>query len=140
MKRPLRTVPLLEAALSECTVIRTRRCNVKNPALQSALIDRVPYVLFPSDDALPTEQLPPNAAIIAIDGTWRQARGMLHNSTWLKSLPHCRVQSLPTTEYVIRTQPEEGFVSTLEALAAAVASAEKRPDLYGILTSKYPFS
>lgn len=136
MKRPLRTVPLLEAALKECTVIRTRRCNVKNPVLQSALIDRTPYVLFPSDDAVPTDQLPTNAAIIAIDGTWRQARGMLHNSSWLQSLPHCRVASLPTTEYVIRTQPEEGFVSTLEALAAAVAGAEQRAELYGMLTSK----
>ena len=57
-------MPLLEAALEKCTVIRTRRCNEKNADLQNALDGRIPYVLFPSDNATVTENLPSNAAII----------------------------------------------------------------------------
>ena len=38
------------------------------------MTDRQPYVLFPSEDAILTEELPKNAAIIAIDGTWRQEK------------------------------------------------------------------
>jgi len=58
------------------------------------------------------------------------------NSKYLQSLPQCQV-TVRKNEYVIRTQPEEGFVSTLEALAAAVASAEQNEDLYSVLTSEY---
>merc|ERR1711937_286055 len=80
--------------------------------LEKLLSGKSPYVLFPSDDAIPCDELPSNAAIIAIDGTWRQARSILHNSKYLQSLPQCQV-TVRKNEYVIRTQPEEGFVSTL---------------------------
>ena len=81
VKRPLRTVPLLEAALESCHVFRTRKLNdpKKLPKLEKLLSDKSPYVLFPSEGAIPCEELPSNAAIIAIDGTWRQARSILHN-------------------------------------------------------------
>ena len=42
--------------------------------------NRPAYVLFPSDDAVSCSELPENACIIAIDGTWRQARCMLMHS------------------------------------------------------------
>ena len=64
----------------------------------------------------------------------------MYSSPFLKSLPHCVIKSLPRTEYIIRTQPEEGFVSTLEALAAAIAAAEKTPNLYAQLTGKFTYT
>ena len=87
IKRPLRTVPLLEAALESCHVFRTRKLNdpKKLPNLEKLLSGKSPYVLFPSDDAIPCDELPSNAAIIAIDGTWRQARSILHKVVGLYS-------------------------------------------------------
>merc|ERR1712037_1010628 len=39
-------------------------------------------------------------------------------------------------QYIIRTQPEEGFVSTLEAISAALAESEGDNTLYEKLTAK----
>ena len=71
---------MLEAALESCHVFRTRKLNdpKRLPNLENVLSDKSPYVLFPSEEAIPCDQLPSNAAIIAIDGTWRQARSILH--------------------------------------------------------------
>lgn len=87
IKRPLRTVPLLEAALESCHVFRTRKLNdpKKLPNLEKLLSGKSPYVLFPSENAIPCDELPSNAAIIAIDGTWRQARSILHKVVGLYS-------------------------------------------------------
>ena len=135
IKRPLRTVPLLEAALDDCHVVRCRKVyNLDRKDIKPLIENRPAYVLYPSDDAISCSELPKNALIIAIDGTWRQARGMLLGSTAFKNLPKCKVKNIPKCSYVIRTQPEEGFVSTLEAIAAALAETEKRPELHQILT------
>ena len=74
-------MPLLEAAIQNCQTFRTRRINDPSrfPEFQNLLNERPPFVLYPSDNAIPCEDLPKNALIIAIDGTWRQARGIRHN-------------------------------------------------------------
>lgn len=135
IKRPLRTVPLLQAALTDCHVIRTRKVhNIDRPDIKAIIEDRPAYVLYPGEGAISCRQIPENSVIIAIDGTWRQARGMLTNSKGLARLPMCKVDYIPKTEYVIRTQPEEGFVSTLEAVSAALSATENDPNLHNILT------
>ena len=137
IKRPLRTVPLLQAALDDCHVIRCRKVyNINRPDI-AAIVDKRPaFVLFPGEGAIPCEDLPSDALIIAIDGTWKQARGMLGGSSGLAHLPKCQVRNIPKTEYVIRTQPEEGFVSTLEAISAALAATENNPELHKTLTGQ----
>ncbi|CBY34231.1 unnamed protein product [Oikopleura dioica] len=139
IKRPLRTIPLLEAALDDCHIIRCRRVySLERPDLKSLLKDKQPFLLFPSEDAVTCDNLPNNAALIAIDGTWRQARNILFTSTGLSQLPKCRVDLSKNkfkNQYIIRTQPEEGFVSTLEAISAALAESEKDSSLYEILTA-----
>ncbi|CAG5091426.1 Oidioi.mRNA.OKI2018_I69.PAR.g13043.t1.cds [Oikopleura dioica] len=132
-------MPLLEAALHDCHVIRCRRVyNLDRPDLKELFKDKQPFLLFPSEDAISCENLPDNAALIAIDGTWRQARNMLFTSTGLSDLPKCRIDLSKKqfkNQYIIRTQPEEGFVSTLEAIAAALAESECNPSLYDTLTA-----
>jgi len=135
IKRPLRTVPLLQAALADCHVIRCRKVyNIDRPDIYPLIRDRPVYILYPDESAVSCRDIPTNSVIIAIDGTWRQARGILQGSKAFHNLPKCKVDYIPQTEYVIRTQPEEGFVSTLEAVSAALAATENRPELHEILT------
>jgi len=49
-------------------------------------------------------------------------------------LPHCVIKSVLSTEYIIRTQPEEGFVSTLEACAAAISIIQNDNFIFKQLT------
>jgi len=110
-------------------IIRCRRVySLERPDLKSLLKDKQPFLLFPSEGAVACENLPDNAALIAIDGTWRQARNILFTSTGLSQLPKCRIDVSKNqfkNQYIIRTQPEEGFVSTLEAISAALAESEE---------------
>ena len=57
-----------------------------------------------------------------------------YSSPFLKSLPHCVIKSVLSTEYIIRTQPEEGFVSTLEACAAAISIIQNDNFIFKQLT------
>lgn len=85
---------------------------------------RRPLVLFPSDDATPlcaahTEGEP--VTLVVPDGSWSQARRMIHRIDWMKTLP--RVTLPPgggRTGYLLRRSDREGGLATMEAIARAL--------------------
>ena len=62
--------------------------------------------------------------IIVVDGSWSQARKMVNKIPGLKTLPRFEIQPPQTGLVRIRTPPEPGMVSTLEAIAAALDVTE----------------
>ncbi len=81
-----------------------------------ALVAEGTALVFPGGQAtLPN----PPARLLLLDGTWGQCRRMLQRHPRLAALPRLSVESTPRVRFR-RAAP--GGVSTLEAIAAALAS------------------
>lgn len=84
-------------------------------------------LLYPSKDSIPMEELDPSEGpfnLILLDGTWPQARSMYAASPLLHGMRQVRLVMSRISTYVIRTQPIEGALSTLETAAEALAVLE----------------
>lgn len=71
--------------------------------------------------------------LVVIDGTWKQARQMYFNNKFLHSLTKVRITGDWKSAYVIRTQPTNDSLSTLEATAIAIAQLERLPHLIDVV-------
>ncbi|XP_035666065.1 tRNA-uridine aminocarboxypropyltransferase 2-like [Branchiostoma floridae] len=144
--RVLRTVPLLAACLppDRCHVIRGKRFKRgHHPELEQMLSSPHTYVLYPSEDALdidqvaiatnPANQDPPPYNMVIIDGTWTQARDIYTANEIFHSPKQVKLSGTGVSEYVIRTQPTDNSLSTLETAAVAMAALERRPEIKEVL-------
>lgn len=59
----------------------------------------------------------PTDKLLYIDSTWQQARKMLRQSPWLKSLPRVEFRSTAASRFKLRRNQTEIGLSTLEAIA-----------------------
>ncbi|MFT3926119.1 MAG: tRNA-uridine aminocarboxypropyltransferase [Myxococcales bacterium] len=91
--------------------------------------DAPPILLFPSDDAHDLDQAPPNerVTLVVIDGTWHQARALLRKNRDLLDMPRYGFRPTRPSEYRIRREPREDYVSTIEAMALALGALERDP-------------
>jgi DTW domain-containing protein YfiP len=106
-----------------------------DPVVRAALAGPSPvYVLFPGPDAIDVAELPralargaarePPLTLVVIDGTWSQARKLLHLNPALAALPRVAFTPRQPSDYRIRRQPAEHCVSTIEALAETLSALE----------------
>ena len=89
-------------------------------------------VLYPSASALPIEDIAVDERpthLIAIDGTWHQARTLYRDMRWLHQFPHYALNPAEPSRYRIRREPKASFVSTLEAVLYSLHILE--PELVG---------
>lgn len=84
------------------------------------------YVLFPGPGALPVERLPRDrpVTLVVLDGTWWQARKLLKLNPAIAELPRVAFHPHKASAYVIRRQPADFCVSTIEALAEVLSVLE----------------
>jgi DTW domain-containing protein YfiP len=97
------------------------------------------YVLFPGPDASPIEQLPRDRGIslVVLDGTWWQARKLLKLNPAIAGLPRVAFLPYKPSAYVIRREPADFCVSTIEALAAVLTVLEPEGDRFGRLLDPF---
>lgn len=83
-------------------------------------------LLYPSPDArdLRSDPLKGPVTLVLLDGTWSQARSLLRDNAWLQRLPRVAFAPDAPSEYRIRREPREDFVSTIEALVHALGLLE----------------
>jgi DTW domain-containing protein YfiP len=96
-------------------------------AVGAALAGDAPaYVLFPGAGAIDVADLPRDRALtlIALDGTWWQARKLLNLNPGLAALPRVAFTPRRLSDYRIRRQPAAHCVSTIEALAETLSLLE----------------
>jgi DTW domain-containing protein len=104
---------------------------------------RFPAVLYPSERSRELTEpgwLPEGRrlTLLVIDGTWHQARRMVRTSSLLSALPQLSFRPAAPSGYLIREQPAELCLSTVEAVHAAIelldrsghvpAAADRRHD------------
>jgi DTW domain-containing protein YfiP len=97
------------------------------------------YVLFPGPGAASVEQLPRDRAVtlIVLDGTWWQAKKLLKLNPAIAALPRVAFKPGKPSAYLIRRQPADFCVSTIEALAEALNAIEPEGGGFGRLLDPF---
>lgn len=73
---------------------------------------------------------PALGGIILLDGTWSQAKALWWRNPWLLKLPRLGFVRPPQSIYGrVRKEPKPGYLSTLEATAAALEALGEKPDV-----------
>ncbi|CAK4611670.1 hypothetical protein LEN26_018052 [Aphanomyces euteiches] len=119
-RRALSSVPLLEKALSNFTL------EVSSDPSQLPVTGKK-LLLFPGPSAelLSAADLSPELMLVVVDGTWKEAKKIVQHSAVLRELPRVIIQCDQASLYgVLRKEPMEGCVSTLEAVAQAITILE----------------
>ena len=125
-KVPLGTLRMVELSLPDALVRRGVDFR-DDPQVAQLCAERPPPVLlFPGEGARDVRSLERGEAeaLIAIDGTWPQAKQVLRRNPALAALPRVQLPVGAPSAYEIRPQPAAGCVSTLEALARALDALE----------------
>lgn len=145
VKRCLRTTKIIELSIpSESYYLyRGKKFTQKKfPDFYKMLADpnRESILVFPSDNAESLYTLKPNIPersdgttkpynIIVLDGTWSQAK-VLYNTNPIMSTIRCiKLDNTQPSRYVIRTQPMENCLSTVEAVGLVLAHLESNPTI-----------
>ncbi|XP_061389503.1 tRNA-uridine aminocarboxypropyltransferase 2 [Musca vetustissima] len=145
-KRTLRTALMLQLGLKpgKCVVYKGKKFPTpKNQAeLEPILKSPNSLLLYPSKTSVPLESIRQEAdqsgeggpfTLVLIDGTWPQAKAMYASSPMLHNMRQVKLIAVGTSDYIIRTQPTEGCLSTLETAAQSLAVLENRPELRTLL-------
>ncbi|EDV93391.1 tRNA-uridine aminocarboxypropyltransferase 2 [Drosophila grimshawi] len=139
-KRSLRTALMLQLGLQpgKCVVYKGKRFpnNRHSADLQRVLDSPRTLLLYPSKDSVPLEEIDRSAGpytLVLIDGTWPQAKAIYASSPALHRLRQVKLIAVGISDYIIRTQPTEGCLSTLETAAQCLAVLESQPELRQLL-------
>lgn len=88
-------------------------------------------ILFPSNEAKQLSEAPPDLeTLVIIDGTWREARKMIYLSPSLLEFPHYAFVPEKPSNYRIRKEPKDEFISTIEATVTALRAIDKDASKY----------
>ncbi len=89
-------------------------------------------LLFPGEGATDPAALRgrPPGTVIVIDGTWSQARKVLRLNPFLQDLPRLAFTPERPSNYRIRAEPSERFVSTIEAVVHLLGALEGAPERF----------
>ncbi|OOF27110.1 hypothetical protein BZJ19_02410 [Salinivibrio proteolyticus] len=137
--RQSNTGKLVKAALPHTQIEIWQRKQPPQALLDSwARGDVSPWLLFPSDDAVPADRLFADAVrsiscadrsvsraplqFVVLDATWQQARKMLNKSPWLNRLPRVSLPSTAASQYTLRRNQPPGHLCTSEAVSALLRS------------------
>lgn len=95
------------------------------------------YPDAPGPPPAPAGPLPQPARLVLLDGTWRQARGLLRSHPALQALPRWALPDPAPPRYRIRRAQHAAQRSTLEAACAALGLLEGRPAHYAPLLDAF---
>lgn len=110
------------------------------PLDEGALVTEGAWALFPSGEPTPPGTAHPRRIVVP-DGTWQQARRMMHRVPALQRLPRLTLPPAVAAPRM-RRPPVAGGMSTLEAIAEAlrhlgyVAEAERLLDLHSLAVDR----
>jgi DTW domain-containing protein YfiP len=112
----------------------------EDPEVQAVLSQSpATYVLFPGPGATPVEKLARDhdVTLIVLDGTWWQARKLLKLNPAIAVLPRIAFRPRKPSAYVIRREPADFCVSTIEALAEVLKVLEPEGDRFSRLLDPF---
>lgn len=141
VKRCLRTTKILELSLpsTHFHLYRGKRFGKNKFSELHELLsrpDQVNLLVWPSADAQSVKKLPNWSQsqsngynIILLDGTWPQARAIYNGNKFLQEMQCIKLENTTPSKYVIRTQPSDTCLSTVEAAGLVLAHLEDSADI-----------
>ncbi|XP_041362731.1 tRNA-uridine aminocarboxypropyltransferase 2-like [Gigantopelta aegis] len=138
--RCLKTAPMLYHSLPEgkCHIIKGKKFPVSRfPLLDEVMKSPNTLLLYPGPDAIDIDDIATDGQtynLVLLDGTWAQAKGMYQQNPVMKLPRKVQIKYSERSKYVIRTQPTDSALSTLESAAVALSILEHKPDLIQTLT------
>ena len=124
---PIGTARMASLALPQA-VLRVGRTWDHDAALAAELNDpsRPAILLYPGPGARDILRDPPTGPVtlVVVDGTWSQAKTVVRDSACLRELPRYAFAAPTPSEYRIRREPDDAFVSTIEALMHVLGALE----------------
>jgi len=110
-------------------------------ALARALSDpsRPAALLYPGPGAIDVVKEPPQGPItlIVVDGTWWQTKKVVRENPELAALPRYAFVPPAPSEYRIRREPKEDYVSTIEALVHVLGALEGDEERFKVLLTPF---
>ncbi|MBL8922344.1 MAG: DTW domain-containing protein [Myxococcaceae bacterium] len=102
---------------------------VGTPALEALCARPGTALLFPlGDDVVDADTIDsPPQTLVVVDGTWANARKLVTNCPLLSKLPRLAFRPDAPSRYRIRAEPDDDFVSTIEATAIVLEKLERAP-------------
>lgn len=94
-----------------------------------------PILLYPGPGAkdILTEPPPGPVTVVCVDGTWSQAKTVVRDNPMLRALPRYAFAAPQKSQYRIRKEPDDRFVSTIEALMHVLGALEGDPERFRAL-------
>lgn len=101
--------------------------------------ERPPALLYPGEGAVDLARSPPPGPItlVVVDGTWAQTKKLVKENPELAALPRYAFRPEAPSEYRIRREPDEAFVSTIEALSHVLGALEGDPERFRSLLEPF---
>jgi DTW domain-containing protein len=126
-RKPTNTGTLAAACLANSEIIVRGHEGEPTPPFVAPEGTR-PLLLFPAEDAVPLAPSPDDRPVTLIvpDGTWRQAAKVRRRVPGMAEVPCVTLPPGPPTTYRLRSEPVEGGLATLEAIARAFDILEGR--------------
>lgn len=109
------------ARLTQRALINSRlmRGLIFDPgSIERALGAQIPYLLFPGADAIDCETIALDSShtVIVVDGTWSEAGKVVRRNPFLSALPRISFNRPLRSNYRIRKQPRDHYLSTIESV------------------------
>jgi DTW domain-containing protein YfiP len=127
---PIGTARMASLCLPEAELHVGMRWGGSAP-LARALHDpaRPPILLYPGPGARDILRDPPRGPVtlVVVDGTWSQAKTVVRDNPVLQALPRYAFATPEPSQYRIRREPDEAYVSTIEALMHVLGVLEGDP-------------
>lgn len=123
---PLGTARILERSLTRCEVLCAPPGDLSE-ALAQARVSPAAYLLFPDAQARELETLLPHehpSELIVLDGTWHQAKTLLRDVPALRNFRRLRFVPGAPSNYRIRKEPDDNYLSTVESVAHVLSRVE----------------
>ena len=128
-KRNIRTALMAArgVAYGRCAIYPGRRFPGKHAPLHELLASPKTYLLYPGKHAVPMGSLKGGEGpfnFVILDGTWEEARKLYARNPALQALRQVSLEVDAVSAYVVRTQPADYCLSTVETVAATLAAVE----------------
>jgi len=131
-----RTMPFNTARLAHLSLTKSRLVHglrfdgTKTVQDLMAKRERV-GILFPSPVAKDLSEAPPDLeTLVVIDGTWREAKKIIYLSPTLLEFPHYAFVPEKPSNYRIRKEPKDEYISTIEATVTALRILDRDRSKY----------